>query len=141
MITQCFVDGSYRPHGAAAAVIIYRNRKEVFRTVKPVPSNSSMAAECEAVLLAVNLCYINNYVQPVIFSDSKTLCDQFYGRTRIRNKNLAYYIFALKEIERRFPFQLKHVKRDDVYIPDQICKNWLEDAHKYFTDLKKEYES
>jgi ribonuclease HI len=132
MITHCFVDGSFRPTGTAAAVVIYRDKKEVFRTVKPVAAGSSMAAECEAVILAVNLCYICNYAMPIIYSDSKTLYDQFDHRRKVKNKNLALYIYALREMEKVFPFQLRHVKRADVFIPDELCKNFLADAHQFY---------
>lgn len=138
MITHCFVDGSFRPTGAAAAVVIYRNKREVFRTVKPVAAGSSMAAECEAVILAVNLCYVCNYSMPIIYTDSKTLFDQFDHRRKVKNKNLSLYIYALREMEKVFPFQLRNVRRSDVFIPDELCKNFLEDAHQFYQKNIKE---
>lgn len=131
MITECYVDGSFRPNGSAAAIVIYRNNKELFRSVKPVPAQSSMASECEAVMYAVTVCYACNWVQPTIYTDSKTLFDHFKGNTNLKNKTMAYYIFALKELEKRFAYTLKYVKRSEVFIPDDMCKNFISDAH-YF---------
>lgn len=132
MITHCYVDGSFRATGAAAAVVIYQNKREIFRTVKPVAAASSMAAECEAVTLAVNLFYVCNYPMPIIYTDSETLHKKFDKRERVTNKNLALYVYALREMEKVFPFQLKFVKRSEVYIPDQLCKNFLQDAHQFY---------
>lgn len=138
MITECYVDGSFRPAGSAAAIVIYRNNKEVLRSVKPVPAQSSMAAECEAVMAAVTICYACNFVQPTIYTDSQTLYDHFKGNTNLKNKVMAHYIFALKELEKRFGFTLKSVKREDVFIPDDMCKNFILDAHQYHLDRLKD---
>lgn len=134
---ECYVDGSYRPEGSAAAVVIYRYRKEVLTTVKPVPSQSSMAAECEAVMMAVMLCHSHNYPHPTIYTDSKNLYDHFNGKTKVKNKNMAFYIFALKQLEKNFPFILERVSRKDVAEPDALCKNFILDAHHYYENARK----
>lgn len=138
MITECYVDGSYRPDGSAAAIVVYRNRKEVLRSVKPVPAQSSMASECEAVMYALSICYACNWVQPTIYTDSKTLHDHYKGHTKIGNKTLGHYVFALKEIERVFGFTLVNVRRSDVFVPDDMCKQFIADAHRFYVENLKE---
>lgn len=139
MITECYVDGSFKPSGSAAAVIIYRNKKEVYKTVKPLASQSSMASEAEAIILAVNLCWISDFVQPTIYTDSESVFKPFYEYSKIRNKNLAHYIYALKEMEKRFPFTLRKVKRADVFVPDDMCRTFIADAQKFYHQKQKEY--
>lgn len=129
---EAYVDGSYRPLGSAAAVVLYENRKEIFKTVKPLTASSSLAAECDAVMMAANLCWISNYVQPTIYTDSSSVYLAFYDHVKIRNKNLSACIYALKEIEKRFPFTIRQVKRRDVFVPDDMCSRFITDAHKYY---------
>lgn len=138
MSTKVYVDGSYRPEGAAACVVIYYRNEEVFRTVKPLPHSaaSSSVAEAEAILLAVNMCWIGGYKMPIIYTDAEFFCQQFWGATGIKSKDLFYYIDALKEIETKFGFILNPVKRKDVFVPDDICKTWLTTVdRKYKKDI------
>ena len=135
MITECFVDGSYRKNGSACAVVIYRNRQEVFRTVKPVMASNSITPECEAILLAINLCYISNYTMPTIYTDSKVLCDQFKLRVNIHSKDIFFYISTLWEMEKTHPFILQFVKRDKVFVPDDMCKKFIDHQYRKFTGV------
>lgn len=139
MITEVYVDGSFKPAGSAAAVVIYQNKKEVYKTVKPLASQSSMASEAEAVLLGVNLCWVSNMVQPTIYTDSESIFNPFYNYSKIKNKNLAHYIYALKEMQKRFPFTLKKVKRNDVFVPDDMCRTFIQDAQNFYYQKMKEY--
>lgn len=136
MITKCYVDGSFRPQGSAAAIVIYQNQNEILRLVKPVAAQSSMAAECEAVLLGLLICYSRNFPQPTIYTDSKTLYNHYKGNARIKNKTMAQYIYAMQRLEKIYPFQLINVKRSGVFIPDDMCKNFIEDGHAFWVSNK-----
>ena len=134
MITECYTDGSFRKLGSAAAVVIYQNGKEVFRTVKPVIANNSIIPEAEAIVLAVGLCHIANYTRPLILTDSQVLYEQFYRTKNVNSPNVFPYISTLWEMERVFPFSIQFVKRDKVFVPHDIC-------HKFIIQQAELYES
>ncbi len=134
MLTEVFTDGSYRKLGSAAAVVIYQNGKEVFRTVKPVVANNSMIAESEAIILAVNLCYIANFPKPTIYTDSQVLFEQFYRKKNVNSLNVFPFISTLWQMEKVYAFSLQFVKRDKVYIPHDICHKFILEQHEMYKE-------
>ncbi|MFT6783653.1 MAG: hypothetical protein ACJA1A_003594 [Saprospiraceae bacterium] len=125
MYVEAYVDGSYRPQGSAAAIIIYEGGEEVYSSCKPVIANNSSTPELEAILLAVNVCFSMLYPSPVIFTDSKVSEQQFYHKSGISERETLMYMDCLWEIHKIYPFQIKYTKRINVTVPDRMCKEFL----------------
>lgn len=136
MITECFVDGSFRKAGAAAGVIIYQNNKEVMRTVKPVITNNSIIPECEAILLAINLCFAADYKMPSIITDSQVLYEQFLRKRNIRSREVFFYVSTMWEMQKAYAFTIQFAKRDKLFVPDDLCAKYIAERASQFESRK-----
>lgn len=127
---EVYVDGSHRPEASCAAVVMYKFRKEEFRTVKPVQTNSNVAAEAEAILLGVTLSMAMGSTNPTIYSDSQVIVDQFYRKRNVRSRSSLQYLVSLWEMQKIYPFILKFVPRREVFVPDSMCDAWIKNYKK-----------
>jgi len=125
MFVEAFVDGSYRPEGSAAAIVLYVDQEEVFSSCKPVVANNSSTPELEAILFAVNICFNSLYPSPTIYTDSKVACQQFSKKSGISKRETLLYMDCLWEIHKIYPFQIKYTQRINVTVPNKMCKNFL----------------
>lgn len=131
---QIFCDGAARGQGversaigkAAAAVVIYRNRRVVGQYARGLGAATNNQAEYEAVLLALLLAWAGDLQDPVIYSDSMVVVKQVNGEWRCNTDKLRPLLLSIKEIQEVFPFRLVHVARSYVAEADALANAFLD---------------
>lgn len=129
---QCFIDGAARNQGssrlndAAAACVIYKNRKEFARYARPLGCRTNNAAEYEALIQCLLLCTMNDFNRPIIYSDSAVVVNHTLGKWKCRSEDLLPYYIAVKSIQAEYVFDIVQVPRDKVWLPDMLCNEALD---------------
>ena len=136
MLIECFVDGSSRGQGqqdigsASCALVIYRNRKEIFRFSRCLGSKTNNEAEYEAVIHAVLVCAAQNLPTPVVYSDSAVVVNTF-NDTWVPNKDYLPYYLTLKALDEEYGFKLVQVKRRWVTVADKDARHALDNLEHH----------
>jgi ribonuclease HI len=138
-----FIDGACRNNGskdqpsdAAAAVVIYRNRKEIARFVRGVGRVTNNIAEYEALISALLICSMMDFPRPVIYSDSLLVVNHTKGIWQCKSADLLPFYMTVKEIQAEFVFDIVHVPRKRVFIPDHLCNIFLDELEEKRKALK-----
>ncbi|MFZ5932814.1 MAG: ribonuclease HI family protein [Patescibacteria group bacterium] len=105
MSLKIYCDGGARgnPGPAAAAFVVEKNGKVIFREAKFIGESTNNFAEYKAVLLAIEWLLKNKDFEPeIIFVlDSELVAKQLAGSFKIKNENLRALYFSIKEIEKK----------------------------------------
>jgi ribonuclease HI len=146
LYTEVFIDGASRNNGvvgreieAACACVIYKNRKEVVRFARGLGSRTNNEAEYEALLAALLLLVMSDLSRPIIYSDSAVVVNQVKGLWACRAPGLLPLYLSVKEIEQQYPFDLRQVSRNRVFLPDELCNQFLDQLEAEKQILKLAY--
>jgi ribonuclease HI len=141
MLIEVFIDGASRDKGSgdrrsACAVVIYNKKKEIARFSRLLGDRDHNQAEYEALTTALTMLMMSEYKNPVIYSDSAVVVNQVNGKWAVKSEKLYPYWLTILEIQKEYGFKLVQVKRDKVFIPDDLCNNMLDFLQEEF-DKKK----
>lgn len=146
MYTEVFIDGASRNNGstsreieAACACVIYKNKKEVVRFARGLGPRTNNEAEYEALLAALLLLVMSDLTHPIIYSDSAVVVNQIKGTWACRATHLLPLYLSVKEIEQQYPFDLRQVPRNKVFVPDELCNQFLDQLEAEKQILKLAY--
>lgn len=129
--------GDERPNEAASAVVIYRNRKEIVRFVRGCGNITNNAAEYMALIDCLLICSMSVYPSPIIYSDSKLVCNQTNGVWNCEDPDLLPLFLTVQMIKDQYNFTLIHVPRSKTFVPDGLCNLFLDDLAQKRKALKK----
>ncbi len=136
MYIRVFIDGAARnqggpgPRRAAAAVVIFKNNKEIVRFVRGLGDRSNNEAEYEALIAALLICTMSDFEAPIIYSDSAVVVNHTNGKWQCKKKELLPYYLTVKEIRANYHFQIVQVPRAKVFLPDELCNLFLDEQDK-----------
>jgi ribonuclease HI len=139
---QCFIDGAARnqgndlPNEAAAAVVIFNNRKEIARFVRGLGPVSNNVAEFEALIAALLMCSMISLPRPVIYTDSQVVVNHVKGKWKCKSPELLPFYMTMREIQDNYGFDIVHVSRDKVFMPDHLCNLFLDEIAEEREKLK-----
>jgi|SRR3990172_1603829 len=102
---KIYCDGGARgnPGPAAAAFVVEKNGKVIYKEAKFLGEQTNNAAEYSAVLAGMGwLEKSKNPPSEVYFVlDSELVAKQLAGLFKIKNENLRNYFFSIKELEKK----------------------------------------
>lgn len=105
MSLKVFCDGGARgnPGPAAAAFVVEKEDKIIFKSAKYLGTATNNVAEYEAVVLAVRWLSQNNISNDPIyfFLDSELVAKQLGGLFKIKNEKLRSLYYSVKEEEKK----------------------------------------
>ena len=124
MSLKVFCDGGARgnPGPAAAAFVVEKDGKVIFKSAKYLGKTTNNVAEYEAVVLAMRwLSKNNNFNEPIyFFLDSELVAKQLGDLFKIKNENLRNLYHTVKEEEKKISVKI-------FYSPVPRTKNKLAD--------------
>jgi len=103
---KIYCDGGARgnPGPAAAAFVVEKNGKVIYKEAKFLGEQTNNAAEYSAVFAAMGwLVEKTKDLPPEIYFvlDSELVAKQLAGLFKIKNENLRNYFFSIKELEKK----------------------------------------
>lgn len=134
MYITCFIDGASRnqgtslPRRAAAAFVIIKNQKqELARFARGLGDRSNNEAEYEALIMALTTLAMLDLPTPTIYSDSTVVVNHTNGKWNCRSKSLLPFFLTVQQLKSVYSFNIIHVPRSRVYIPDELCNMFLDE--------------
>jgi ribonuclease HI len=124
-VVICYVDGGCRLNGqkdedgnvilgeGACAVLIFRNNQLIGEYARGLGPTTNNAAEYEAVLHALLICWASGLNDPLIYSDSLLAVNHITRVWRCRVPELIPLLLSIWEIQKEFRFRLVHLPRTD----------------------------
>ena len=117
MVAIIFVDGASRgnPGPAGAGVYAYDGtpQNSVFQGGYYLGKHTNNVAEYTALALAIHLANENDAVtSSTIFADSELMVKQINRIYRVRNPILMQWYRLIRDLEKKKPFTLTHVRRE-----------------------------
>ena len=106
--------------------MIYKNKKEVVRFARGLGSRTNNEAEYEALIAALLICSMSDFDNPIIYSDSAVVVNHINSKWVCRSPHLLPLYFTVKEIQKEFSFNLVQVNRNKVFLPDELCNQFLD---------------
>lgn len=130
---ECFIDGACRNNGsldrpreAAAAAIIYYNKKEkIVAFARPLGELSNNQAEYEALIMCLTICRTLKIINPIIYSDSRVVVKQVNGDWEVKEKSLLPQYVSVKTLAEDYNFKLVWVPRKNVFLANDLCNKAL----------------
>lgn len=135
MPVTVYVDGASRGQGVtpgvhgegAVGVVIYKNNQLVGHYGRGIGKTTNNAAELEAILTGVMLCWANpDLVDPIIYSDSQLACNLVNRHWFCNNDALRPILLSIHEIQEVFRFRVIQVPRKEVGEADIMAKRFLD---------------
>lgn len=132
MIYEVYVDGASRGQGtgkigdAAAACLIYQNKKLIGQYARGLGYRTNNEAEYEAILLGLFFCWAADLKDPVIYSDSLLAVKQITSEWECNSPALVPLLASIREIQDEFRFRIIHVPRNEVANADYLVKDFLD---------------
>jgi ribonuclease HI len=143
MHIEVFCDGASRGQGqkkvgeAACAVVVYKNRKKVAQFARGLGGRTNNEAEYEAVISALLMCSMSDFIDPIIYTDSAVVANHINGKWKCKNKALMPLLMTIEEIKSEFKFRVVQVPRNIVWEPDSLCKQFLDQLEKRKEETEK----
>lgn len=135
MSVTVIVDGASRGQGVtpgvagegAVGVVIYKNGKAVGQFARGIGRATNNAAEMEAILTGILLCWTNpDLADPIIYSDSQVACKMVNREWICKNRILRPLLLSIQEIQEVFRFRVVQVPRIEVAEADKLAKMFLD---------------
>jgi hypothetical protein len=79
---------------------------------------------------------MSNLDRPIIYSDSAVVVNHINDKWACRSPHLLPLYLTVKEIQKEFAFTLKQVNRNRVFLPDQLCNEFLDQLYEERQRLK-----
>jgi ribonuclease HI len=133
MNIEVFCDGASRGQGqkkigeAACAAVIYKNRKKVAQFARGLGKRSNNEAEYEAVIAALLMCSMSDFIDPIIYTDSAVVANHISGKWRCKNDTLLPLLMTIQDIKQEYKFRVLQVPRNLVWEPDFLAKQFLDE--------------
>ncbi len=134
-LTKIYCDGGARgnPGPAAAAFVVEKEEKIIFRGTKFLGKATNNAAEYQAVIIAFewlskNLEKINEEILFIL--DSELVVKQLKGIFKVKNENLRNFFFTIKEMESKINLKISYtsVPREKNKLADFLVNNLLDNV-------------
>lgn len=132
MNIEVFCDGASRGQGqkkigeASCAAVVYKNRKKVAQFARGLGKRSNNEAEYEAVIAALLICSMSDFLDPIIYTDSAVVANQINGKWRCKNESLMPLLMTIEDIRQEYKFRVVQVPRNLVWEPDSLANEFLD---------------
>lgn len=132
MNVEVFCDGASRGQGqkkfgdAACAVIVYKNKKKVVEFARGLGARTNNEAEYEAVITALLICTMSDFVDPIIYTDSSVVANHVNQKWACKNSSLLPLLMTIEEIKSVYRFRLVQVQRNNVAEADNLANKFLD---------------
>lgn len=132
MNVEVFCDGASRGQGqkkfgdAACAVIVYKNKKKVVEFARGLGARTNNEAEYEAVITALLICTMSDFVDPIIYTDSSVVANHVNQKWACKNSSLLPLLMTIEEIKSVYRFRLVQVQRNNVAEADSLANKFLD---------------
>jgi ribonuclease HI len=132
MNIEVFCDGASRGQGqkkvgeAACAAVVYKNRKKVAQFARGLGPRTNNEAEYEAVIAALLICSMSDFLDPIIYTDSAVVANQINGKWVCRNASLIPLLMTIEDIRQEYPFRVLQVDRSFVWEADFLANEFLD---------------
>ena len=132
MNIEVFCDGASRGQGqkkigeASCAAVVYKNRKKVAQFARGLGPRSNNEAEYEAVIAALLICSMSDFLDPIIYTDSAVVANQINGKWVCRNASLIPLLMTIEDIRQEYPFRVLQVDRSFVWEADFLANEFLD---------------
>ena len=132
MNIEVFCDGASRGQGqkkigeASCAAVVYKNRKKVAQFARGLGKRSNNEAEYEAVIAALLICSMSDFLDPIIYTDSAVVANQINGKWKCKNEALMPLLMTIEDIKQEYKFRVLQVPRNLVWEPDALANEFLD---------------
>jgi ribonuclease HI len=132
MNIEVFCDGASRGQGqkrvgeASCAAVVYKNRKKVAQFARGLGPRSNNEAEYEAVIAALLICSMSDFLDPIIYTDSAVVANHINGKWVCRNSSLVPLLMTIEDIRQEYPFRVLQVDRSFVWEADFLANEFLD---------------
>ncbi len=132
MNIEVFCDGASRGQGqkkigeASCAAVVYKNRKKVAQFARGLGKRSNNEAEYEAVIAALLIRSMSDFLDPIIYTDSAVVANQINGKWKCKNEALMPLLMTIEDIRQEYKFRVVQVPRNLVWEPDGLANEFLD---------------
>lgn len=133
MNIEVFCDGASRGQGqkrfgeAACAAVVYKNRKKVAQFARGLGARTNNEAEYEAVIAALLICSMSDFVDPIIYTDSAVVANHVNGNWECKNAALVPLLMTIEDIREEYSFRVVQVDRSFVWEADYLANAFLDE--------------
>jgi ribonuclease HI len=142
MNIEVFCDGASRGQGqkkfgeASCAVVVYKNRKKVAQFARGLGARTNNEAEYEAVIAALLICSMSDFVDPIIYTDSAVVANHVNGKWECKNASLVPLLMTIQDIREEYSFRVVQVDRSFVWEADYLANAFLDQLKKKKESIK-----
>jgi ribonuclease HI len=132
MNVEVFCDGASRGQGqkkfgeASCAAVVYKNRKKVAQFARGLGARTNNEAEYEAVIAALLICSMSDFVDPIIYTDSAVVANHVNGKWECKNAALVPLLMTIQDIREEYSFRVVQVDRSFVWEADYLANAFLD---------------
>jgi ribonuclease HI len=132
MNIEVFCDGASRGQGqkkfgeASCSAVVYKNRKKIAQFARGLGYRTNNEAEYEAVIAGVLICSMADLMDPILYTDSAVVANQFNGIWQCRNRTLVPLLMTLEDIRSEYKFRIVQVPRSFVWEADALASAFLD---------------
>lgn len=143
MNIEVFCDGASRGQGqkkmgeAACAVVVYKNRKKVAQFARGLGPRTNNEAEYEAIIAALLICSMSDFVDPIIYTDSAVVANHISGKWKCKNESLMPLLMTVQDIREEYKFRVVQVPRKFVWEPDALANEFLDQLEVRKKEINK----
>lgn len=143
MNIEVFCDGASRGQGqkkmgeAACAVVVYKNRKKVAQFARGLGPRTNNEAEYEAIIAALLICSMSDFVDPIIYTDSAVVANHISGKWKCKNESLMPLLMTVQDIREEYKFRVLQVPRKFVWEPDALANEFLDQLEVRKKEINK----
>lgn len=119
-----------KPGEASCATVVYKNRKKVAQFARGLGTRTNNEAEYEAVIAALLICSMSDFLDPIIYTDSAVVANHINGKWKCRNKTLLPLLMTVQDIAEEYHFRVVQVPRNIVWEPDFLANEFLNELEK-----------
>lgn len=136
MNVEVFCDGASRGQGqkrfgeAACAAVVYKNRKKVAQFARGLGARTNNEAEYEAVIAALLICSMSDFVDPIIYTDSAVVANHINGKWECKNSALVPLLMTIEDIREEYSFRVVQVDRSFVWEADYLANTFLDELNE-----------
>lgn len=143
MNIEVFCDGASRGQGqkkfgeASCAVVVYKNRKKVAQFARGLGARTNNEAEYEAVIAAILICSMSDFIDPIIYTDSAVVANHVNGKWVCKNAALVPLLMTIQDIREEYSFRVVQVDRSFVWEADYLANQFLDQLKKRKDSIKQ----